>query len=97
MGISDVTVEYLIGYLRLDEATEIEISEVTQILSSATSYIKGYTGLSDEELDSHEDLVTALCVLVADMFDNRNMQIEKPLYNNKTVTSILDMHRTNLL
>lgn len=97
MKISEVTVAYLANYLRLDSPTEIETAELGQMRTSAIEYIKSYTGLDDDEIDTHEDLTQALLVLVADMFDNRNLQIEKPLYNNKTVMSILNMHPTNLL
>lgn len=97
MKISEVTVQDLVDYLRLDDATAIEEKEVETAIASATDHIKSYTGLSAEKIDEHEDLTQALFVLVADMFDNRNMQFDKPLYSNKTVQSILNMHCTNLL
>lgn len=97
MKISEVTAQDLVDYLRLDDATEIEEKEVEIAIASATDHIKSYTGLNADEIDEHENLTQALFVLVADMFDNRNMQFDKPLYNNKTVQSILNMHCTNLL
>ena len=97
MKISEVTTEALIDYLRIDEATEIEESEIERMKASSISFISGYTGLSEAELDEYEDLTQALFVLVADMFDNRNMQTDKAVNVNKMVDRILGMHSVNLL
>ncbi len=97
MKISEVTTDTLIDYLRIDEATEIEESEIERMKASSISFISGYTGLSEAELDEYEDLTQALFVLVADMFDNRNMQTDKAVNVNKMVDRILGMHSVNLL
>lgn len=98
MKISEVTVDYLASYMRLDDPTEIETAEISNMLASAKAYIKGYTGLDDEALDMHEDITQALFVIVADMFDNRNLYIEGKASNvNKAVECILGMHSINLL
>jgi uncharacterized phage protein (predicted DNA packaging) len=97
MKISEVTTDTLIDYLRIDEATEIEESEIERMKASSISFISGYTGLTVEELDDFEDLTQALFVLVADMFDNRNMQTDKAVNVNKMVDRILGMHSVNLL
>lgn len=68
------------------------------MLASGIAYIKDYTGLELEDLDKHEDLNQALFIIVADMFDNRNLYIEGKASNvNKAVGSILGMHSINLL
>jgi len=97
MKISEVTVQDMTDYLRLDDASEIETAEVTAFMTAAKNYIIGYTGLTVEELDEHEDLTVAYQVLVADYFDNRNFQTDKPTYVNRTVQSILSLYRLNLL
>ena len=97
MTISEVTTQDLIDYLRIDDATEIEESEIERMKQSSVSFIIGYTGLSETELDDFEDLTQALFVLVADMFDNRNMQSDKSVNVNKMVDRILGMHSVNLL
>lgn len=97
MTISNVTLQNVLDYLRLDYPTTIEQTEVTAMMTAAKKYIIGYTGLTAEELDEHEDVTIAYLVLIADMFDQRNNQIEKPTYVNKTVQSILSLYRVNLL
>ena len=98
MKISEITVEDLANYVRLDEPEDIEKQELERMKSSAISYMTDYTGLSEEDLDKHEDLTQALFVLVADMFDNRNLYIEGKATNiNKAVECILGMHSINLL
>ena len=98
MKISEITVDDLANYVRLDEPEDIEKQEIERMKSSAISYMTDYTGLSEEDLDKHEDLTQALFVLVADMFDNRNLYIEGKATNiNKSVECILGMHSINLL
>lgn len=97
MKVSDVTLQNVMDFLRIDFPTEIEQAEVTAMMTAAKNYIVGYTGLTEEEIDEHEDITIAYQVLIADMFDNRNNQIEKPTYVNRTVQSILSLHRTNLV
>lgn len=98
MKISDVTVDVIADRMRLDDPTEIEKTEIGDMLASAIDYIKSYTGLSGEDLDKHEDLTQALFVIVTDMFDNRNLYIEGKATNiNKSVECILGMHSINLL
>ena len=98
MKVSEVSVDFLVDYLRLDEPTDIEKGELITIKKSAVEYIKSYTGLDENQIDSHEDITQALLLLVADMFDNRNLYIEGKANNiNKAVECILSMHSTNLL
>ena len=98
MKVSEVTVKNLADYIRLDDPIDVELDELERMKASAIAYIKGYTGLTGEELDEHEDITQALFLLVADMFDNRNLQTENKASNvNKAVESILAMHSTNLL
>jgi len=97
MKISEITTQDLTDYLRIDDPTEIEESEIERMKTSAISFITGYTGLTETELDDFEDLTQALFVLVADMFDNRNMQSDKSVNVNKMVDRILGMHSVNLL
>lgn len=98
MKISEVTTQDILDYLRIDDASAIEESEVDNMYSSAVAYITSYTGLKEDQLDDHEDITQAMFLLVADMFDNRNLYIEgKAANRNKAVESILSMHSVNLL
>lgn len=97
MKISEITVEDLANYMRLDDPTEIELSEIERMRSSAIAFMSDYTGLTVTELDKHESLTHAFFVLVTDMFDNRNFYLEKSSNINKSVECILNMHSVNLL
>ena len=98
MKISEMTIEMLAEYLRLDYSslTEAEQTELTVMYNAACSFIYGYTGLTAEEADSHDDFAVVVYVLVQDMYDNRNLYVDKSNCN-KTVESILAMHAGNLL
>lgn len=91
MKVSEITVNDLAEYLRVDDTNEI-----ATMLSSAKAYIKSYAGLTEEQLDEHEDITHAIFVLVADMYDNRVLTV-KSSNVNKVVESILNMYSTNLL
>ena len=94
--VSDITVESVAEYLRLDEVSEEEKSTLTTLISIATSYIKSYTGLDDAGVDKYPEFVIVVLILCQDMWDNRTMYVDSKDLNN-TVQSILAMHSVNLL
>ena len=94
--VSDITVESVAEYLRLDEVTESETNTLTTLISIATSYIKSYTGLDDAGVDKYAEFVIVVLILCQDMWDNRTMYVDSKDLNN-TVQSILAMHSVNLL
>lgn len=97
MKISEVTVDNLADYLRIDEASDIEKNELSVMKTAATAYILSYTGLTADEADGFEDLTMALYVVVAEMFDNRNLQTKNAVNENKFVKQLLGMHAKNYL
>lgn len=95
MKISEVTVIQLAEYLRLDDPeSPPEILEPMK--KAAVEYMKSYTGMTEEELDEHEEFFAVLMVLVQDMHDNRALMNNNENVNH-VVDSILGMHRKNLL
>ena len=94
--VSDITVESVADYLRLDEVTDSEINTFEMLISIATSYIKSYTGLDDAGVDKYPEFVIVVLILCQDMWDNRTMYVDSKDLNN-TVQSILAMHSVNLL
>ena len=94
--VSDITVESVAEYLRLDEVTDSEKNTLTMLISIATSYIKSYTGLDDAGVDKYPEFVIVVLILCQDMWDNRTMYVDSKDLNN-TVQSILAMHSVNLL
>ncbi len=97
MKVSEVTNIDLAKYVRLDDASDLELNELERMRNGAVAFIKSYTGLTDEEVDEHEDITQVLFILVADMFDNRNYQMDSKSVVNPSVKSILNMHSVNLL
>lgn len=94
--VSDITVECVADYLRLDEVTESGINTLNTLISVATSFIKSYTGLDDNGVDKYPEFVIVVLILCQDMWDNRTMYVDSKDLNN-TVQSILAMHSVNLL
>ena len=96
MKLSKLTPEQVARYLRLDEETLAEDIQPRLLLKAAKSYIRGFTGLSDEEIDRHEDLTLAALVLCAEFYENRTLSVDAA-HQNRAVDAILSMYRTNLL
>lgn len=91
MKVSEIKPSDLKEYLRIDDDTQLDI-----MLKSAKEYVKSYAGLTDEQMDEHEDISHAIFVLVSDMYDNRALEAKNDKVN-KVVSSILNMYSTNLL
>lgn len=94
MKVSEITVEDVANYARIDDFNDIEIKN---ILESAKAYVRSYTGLTDEEIDTHDDFYIAVMALCQDMYDNRSMYSDYKSSVNKVVESILGMHCVNYL
>lgn len=93
MKVSKITNEIVVEHCRIDDYND---EEIQNILYAAKAYVRSYTGLTDEEIDTHEEFYIAVLVLCQDMYDNRSMYVDKNS-TNKVVESILGMHCINLL
>lgn len=69
MRLSELTAYEVSSYLMLDEDEDTGL--LPHLLAAAKSYIAGYTGLDETELDAHEDITVAALILCADLYDNR--------------------------
>lgn len=94
--ISEITINDLVDYLRISELDSSQTQLLTTIQAAAVNYIVGVTGLTLEQLDNYPDLTLALYALVQDMYDNRAIYVDKANISD-TVSTILNMYRTNLL
>lgn len=92
--VSDIKVEDIADYLRIDELTEGDEQMLKNLLEIAKTYIESYTGQT--ELDNYQDFVIVVLVLVQDMYDNRTMYVDSTNLNT-VVETILGMHSVNLL
>ena len=93
MKLREVTPEDVMQFCRIDEADE---QLVPVIMAAARSYILGYTGLTAQEIDAHEDITAAFLVLCCEMYDNRNFTVETDKVN-PYAQSVLAMHARNYL
>lgn len=94
--VSDITTTDLAEYLRLDEVTNDDTNLLTTYLSIAKTFVIEYTGRPMEEIDTFEDCVIVIFVLVQDMWDTRALYVDKTNLN-RVVETILGMHSVNLL
>lgn len=96
MKVSDITINDLVEYCRIDEPSTADNTFLSQALEAAKAYIRSYTGLDNTSIDEHEDFIIVVYILVQDMYDNRSLYTEGKDLNN-TVETILGMHSVNLL
>lgn len=96
MKVSDITVNDIVDYCRIEEPSEDDLRFISQAMEAAKSYIRSYTGLDNDRIDLHEDFIIVVYILVQDMYDNRSLYTEGKALNN-TVETILGMHSVNLL
>lgn len=98
MKVSKITQGVILNHLREEEENlDCEDLNLLDVMKTASvEFCKSQTGLSDEELDKHEDITIAVLTLISDMWDNRSMMVQKNNVN-MIVNAILGMHRTNLI
>lgn len=92
--VSQITYADVAEYLRLDGTAEQ--NTLNNMIGVAKAFMTGYTGLTTEQLDDHEDFVIVVFVLCQDMYDNRTLYVDNQNLN-KLVDAILGLHRVNLL
>ena len=98
MKVSELTRQTVAEYCRiiLEDQTETELAVLDAMTKAAKQYCVGYTGLTESELDAHEDITIAVLCLISDMYDNRQRYVDKANVNRTTET-ILGMHCVNLV
>ena len=98
MKVSELSLPVIANYCRImdDDVSDSENLSLEAMKIAAISYARSYTGLSDLEMERHEDITIAILTLIADMYDNRSMIVDKNNVN-RTADVILSMHAKNLL
>lgn len=95
MKVSEITLENLKNYFRVDyEEDDIYIQNI--IMPAVLQYIKSYTGLENEVMDTKEDLTIAYMILASDMYNNRDYTVQNDKIN-PVVNNILNRYSVNLL
>lgn len=98
MKISEISPEHIRLYLHLEEG-ETDYEVVDAAIAIAKAYILGKTGLTAAEAEKYEDLYLPFMIICQDVYDNRAMYPDMKYANsgNRTVETILEMHRRNFL
>ncbi len=98
MKVSEITLKDICRQIRTEESylPEDDRKHLAILQKAAVEYVKSYTGLDDMEIDTHEDITIAVLVLISDMYDNRQMYVDKNNVN-RVVDTILGMYCVNLL
>lgn len=96
MKINEITLEIVRDYCGISDSDSDEIIKKV-LMPSAEKFITGYTGLSAEEINAHEDLSTAFLVLVNDMYTQRDYTLSFQKQINPAVSTILGMYSVNYL
>ena len=94
--VSEITYTDVADYIRLDDPTADEQATLCNLIDISKAFIQGYTGLTADQLDEHEDFIIVVLILCQDMYDNRCMYVDNSNLNN-VVDTILGMHRVNFL
>ena len=102
MTVSELEYTDIVNYLHIDaeDVTTAEQAMIEGYLEAAKSYVAGYTGLTESELDEHPDIAIAALCVAGDMFTNRDMVTggtKSSVNVNKTVETILNMYAVNLV
>jgi len=94
MKYSEITLADVKEYIRIDDDSEDRI--ITIMFMASKSFVKGYTGLSLDQLDQYEDITMVILCLCAEMYDNRQFTVDKSNVN-PAMKIILDLYSINLL
>lgn len=94
--VSEITYQDVANYIRLSEVSQEDQNTLNNLINISIAYIMGYTGLTQAQLDEHQDLIIVVLVLCQDMYDNRTLYVDNSNLNN-VVDSILQLHSVNLL
>lgn len=94
MEISRISVSQVAEYIR--EPVDNCVGILPSIMDAARAYIRAYTGLTDEQMDAHEDLTMAYLLLCQELYDHRSAG-EDSADVNRTLDTILGMHTRNLV
>lgn len=96
MKMSELTPDIVKDYCGISDSDSDDVIR-NILIPAAKKYIIGYTGLTAEQCDEHEDISLACMVLVNDMFTQRDYTINSGRQLNPTVKTILDLYAVNYL
>ena len=96
MKISELTPDIIRDYCGISDDDSDDVI-IKVMMPAAKAFIMGYTGLSEIQIDQHEDITTAFMVLINDMYTQRDYTLAFYKQVNPCVKTILGMHAINYL
>lgn len=93
MKVSEITVDTLKEWLGVSDG---EDSALSIVLSSAVKTAVSYSGLTETELDDHEDITIAVLGICNDFYNANRPEWDKNGINHMS-ESLLKMHAKNYL
>lgn len=97
MKVSDLTVDKVASFIRVDLVSDMDREVVDMALIGAKRFCASYTGLSIEELDAYEDMPLAVLALCAEFYDLRQFTVSEVANINPTTLQILSAYSKNLI
>lgn len=97
MKVSDLSVDKVASFIRVDLVSEMDHEVVDMALIGAKRFCASYTGLSVEELDQYEDMPLAVLALCAEFYDLRQFTVSEVANINPTTLQILSAYSKNLI
>lgn len=94
MKVSGITLDFVKDYCGVSGNDSDLLFE--GYMAAAKSFICGYTGLTAEQIDLHEDISIAYLCLINEMHTNRTRTVDRAELN-PTVEQILSMYSVNYL
>lgn len=94
MKYSELSINEVKEYLRIDD--DSENNTINIMFMASKSFVKGYTGLSLDQLDQYEDLSLVVLCLCAEMYDNRQFTVDKDKVS-PMILIILNLYSIDLL
>lgn len=81
MFIKDVNLDYIKHYLRVDD--DIDDNLIQSLWYASISYIKSYTGMNDDDINSHTDLIPIALLYTLNLYDNRTIEVNERFNTGK--------------
>lgn len=68
-------------------------SAISAMIEAAKAHIENYTGVVYADGEVPAPVKSAALILVADLYENRQLQVETALYTNRTFAQLLNPYR----
>ncbi|MEG0908772.1 MAG: head-tail connector protein [Bacilli bacterium] len=82
-------------YLRIEH--DLDDVEINLYINAAISYVKNYTQATDETIFQNTELLLPMLNLVAYFYENKTTLVSANNKISEIFSSILNMHRENIL